>query len=163
MVRADADERARKAWAARVAGATWYQVAEVAGYSTPQNAQRGVKRYFGTLPQPDRAMERETWRQRLEWLWQQTQRDVMAQRNGAVRGGVAVAQRAALMLGLDEPTRTEVAVAVRSDVQVLAVIRAGGLPTIEERARWGISDAEVDDIRGEAGLAPLLGGDHAGL
>lgn len=155
MVRADAEERARKAWAARVAGATWQQVADVAGFTHPQNAVRAVRRYFGDLPQVDRQMERELWRERLEFLWRQTERDVLQQRTGAVRGGVAVAQRAALMLGLDEPTRTEVALAVRSDVQVLAVIQGGGLPTLAEREQYGITEAEINQVRTEAGLDPL--------
>ena len=106
--RADAAHRVQRAWAARVAGATWVQVAELVGYSDDTAACRAVRAYFGTLPQHDHEEVRALWRQRMEVLWAQNLRDVREQRPGAVRAGVAVAQRAAALDGLDKPTQVEV-------------------------------------------------------
>lgn len=151
--RADAEDRARRAWTARVAGATWEQAARVAGYAQPQNAIRACYAYFGTLPKVDREQERELWRQRLEHLWRQSIKDTTEQRPGAVRAGVAVAQRAAQLFGLDEPGRTEVSLAVRGDVELLHIIKAGGLPTTEERRRYGITTEDIKALRAEAGIS----------
>lgn len=105
---ADAAERARKAWAARVVGATWAQAASVAGFSDASNCHRAVREYFGTVPAPDSDERRELWRERLEHLWKQSVTDTRQQRPGAVRAGVAVAQRAAALDGLDAPAQAVV-------------------------------------------------------
>lgn len=101
--RADAAQRAQRAWAARVSGGTWAQAAEVSGYSDDTAALRGVRRFFGRLPEIDHDEQRRLWRDRLELLWRQNARDVHEQRPGAVRAGVALADRAARLDGLDEP------------------------------------------------------------
>lgn len=103
VLRLDAEQRAIKAWQARVAGLTWAQVAELVGFSDGTAANRAVSRYFGGLPQFDRDDYRQLWRDRLETLWRASARDVAEQRPGAVRSAVAVAQRAAALDGLDEP------------------------------------------------------------
>ena len=66
-----------------------------------------MRTYFGRLPEPDHDEQRRLWRDRLEvlWrrLWRQTARDVQEQKPGAIRAGVAGADRAARLYGLDEP------------------------------------------------------------
>lgn len=132
---ADAAERARRAWAARVAGGTWSQAAQVAGFTDAGNCCRAVKNYFGTLPVPDRAEQRDLWRERLELLWRQSVRDVQSQRPGAVRAAVALSQRAAQLDGLDEPTRQVVytprAEEVEAYIQRLGALQAGQSAAIE--------------------------------
>ena len=105
---ADAAERARNAWTARIVGSTWAQAAEVAGFTDAGNCVRAVRNYFGALPEPERAEQRALWRERLELLWRQSGRDVRGQRPGAVRAAVALSQRAAQLDGLDEPSRSVV-------------------------------------------------------
>jgi hypothetical protein len=108
VVRADAGARAQRAWAARVAGATWEQVGELVGFSDGTAALRAVRRYFGQLPVIEREETRRLWRERNELLWKQAVRDTSEQRPGAIRAAVAVAQRAAALDGLDAPVRMEV-------------------------------------------------------
>lgn len=130
---ADAAERATKAWQARVAGATWTQAAAIAGFSDDTAACRAVKRFYGRLPQPTREDLRGLWRERLEALWRQTVKDVAQQRPGAVRSGVAVAQRAAALDGLDEPTRLEVHTPTQEEfMQIVAAATKELAPPIRE-------------------------------
>src|SRR5688572_7746070 len=96
-------ERADTAWRARVAGATWKQAAQMAGYATPESAIKGVQSAFGELPPLQAADLRNLWRDRLEVLWRQTLTDIAEQRPGAVTAGVRVAQAAALLDGLNAP------------------------------------------------------------
>jgi hypothetical protein len=105
---ADAGPRAMKAWAARVAGLTWAEAAEIAGFSSAGNACRAVTRYFGTVPSIEREDQRALWRERLEYLWAQARVDVQQQRPGAIRAGVALAQRASALDGLDAPVRVQI-------------------------------------------------------
>jgi hypothetical protein len=107
-VRADALERAERAWSARVAGATWAQAAEIAGYSDDTAANRAVRNVFGTLPQVERDELRRLWRDRLEVLWLQANTDAREQRAGAITAGVRVATAAASLDGLAEPARVGV-------------------------------------------------------
>lgn len=155
---AAAAERARKAWTVRVAGGSWTQAAHVAGFTDPGNCVRAVRNYFGALPQVDASEERELWRQRLERLWGLALREAEQSRPGALRAGVAVAQRASAMLGLDAPVQLQAQVSVRSDEMILHVIAHGGLPTLEERDRYGITDEEIHRLRLEAGLDAVRDG-----
>ena len=122
IVRADAGARAQRAWSARVGGATWEQTAELAGYANGPAALRGVKNYFGQLPQLDREDLRDLWRDRLEVLWAQSVTDVGEQRSGAVRSAVAVAQRASALDGLDAPTKVAVTPSVQEFEAVVEAI-----------------------------------------
>jgi hypothetical protein len=135
---ADAAQRAQRAWAARVAGATWDQAATAAGYRHKSSCIRGVQRYFDRLPDlEDTPERRRLWRARLEVLWRQTVVDASQQRPGAVRAGVAVAQRAAALDGLDAPTRLEVY--SPTSQEIAAYISAF-------RARLQITDEREPDV-----------------
>lgn len=148
---ADAADRARRAWSARIAGGTWREAAEVAGFTDGNNCQRAVRNFFGSVPQVDTSMERELWRQRMEKLWTLALRDAQESKPGALRAGVAVAQRSSLLLGLDAPTQSVHHVEMRGDLAILDVVAAGGLPTVEERAKCGLGLDDVSAIRAEHG------------
>jgi len=121
-IRADHLQRAEIGWRARVAGATWKQVAEVAGYASAPNALRGVRDGLGSIPQVDVQEMRVLWRDRLEVMWQQTLRDMREQKPGAVTAGVRVATAAAALDGLNAPTKVEVAVAEQFEMVVAELI-----------------------------------------
>lgn len=108
-VRADALERADTAWRARVAGATWTQAAQVAGFTDGHNAFRAVKSVYGAAPDVSREDLRALWRARLEVMWRQAQVDMREQRPGAVVGAVRVAGVAVTLDGLAEPVKVDVA------------------------------------------------------
>lgn len=108
VVRADAMQRAERAWCLRISGSTWEEVAASTGFTDPSNCIRAVKAYFGTLPEVPREDARRMWRARHEALWSLTYRDAQDGRAGAVRAGVAVARSAAQLDGLDAPQRVEV-------------------------------------------------------
>lgn len=110
--RADAGERAIRAWALRVGGASWHPIAEELGFNSAGNACRAVTNYFGEVPEVDRNMHREIARQRTDYLWRQAMRDVNERRGGAIQSAVAVLARQARLDGLDAPTRSRVS---RSD------------------------------------------------
>ncbi|SKC50441.1 hypothetical protein [Plantibacter cousiniae (nom. nud.)] len=116
--RADASERASRAWQLRVSGSTWQEIADQLGYVSPSNVYRACMNYFGTVPQPDKSFRIEMWRQRIEALWGPALRDVQKGRAGAIRAATTVAQRAAALDGLDAPTR----VSVTSDAEIDAWI-----------------------------------------
>jgi hypothetical protein len=124
-VRGDALERADTAWRARVAGATWRQAAEVAGYADAQSACHSVRSVFGELPAPSREDLREVWRARLELLWSQALRDSAEQRAGAVTAGVRVAGMAITLDGLAEPTRLDLNVTDTFEALTRELIREG--------------------------------------
>ncbi|WP_100811711.1 hypothetical protein [Microbacterium sp. BR1] len=92
LVRADAAQRAQRAWALRVAGSTWAQVASAVDYADASTACRAVRQFFGQLPTIEADEQRRLWRDRLERLWNYADRDAKRGRPGAVRAGVAVAQ-----------------------------------------------------------------------
>lgn len=151
VVRADAAQRAQRAWAARVSGSTWAEAAGIAGYSDAAVACRAVKRYFGTLPRIESEDMRDLWRERLETLWAFAHRDARKGRPGALRAGVAVAQRAAALDGLDAPTRYDVATDAQLD-HLLAQLfaRAGVVDVLEaEVLDLDVVDAEVEESGGE--------------
>jgi len=139
-----AEVRAQRAWTARVVGATWAQAAEATGYYDAATCYRAVKRYFGEVPQHDRAEARELWRARYEHLWRMALEDVTKRRPGAVRAAVAVAQRAAALDGLDAPQRHEVIDPTPEQIQevVARLVEAQGPPAIEA----DIVDAEYDEV-----------------
>jgi hypothetical protein len=147
---ADAAQRAQRAWAARVAGGTWDQAAEVAGFTNTSACVRAVGNYFGTYPTPDSSEQRALWRERMELLWKIAIRDASDGKHGALRAGVAVAQRASQMDGLDAPAQVQVhgtgALAIYGG-SLEQFIRDGGLPTETDRARYGITEAEISAIR----------------
>ena len=103
-VRADAAQRAMRAWTARVCGATWQEAAQIAGFTDQHNAIRAVSNYFGSLPSPELSDLRHLWRPRCELLWAQAVIDIREQRPGAITAGVRVTERAAKLDGLDAPT-----------------------------------------------------------
>ncbi|NNU28455.1 hypothetical protein [Isoptericola sediminis] len=145
-----AEVRAQRAWTARVAGATWDQVAQVTGYHDRATAHRAVKDYFGQVPRQDAEMTRAMWRERMEVLWRQVVRDASQQKPGAIRAGVAVAQRAAAMDGLDAPQ--EVRVGPMGDAAMyggdpVEFIRQGGALTAADMERYGITEDQVRAIR----------------
>lgn len=106
--RADAMQRAAQAWHLRVIGRTWEEIAREVGYASPQGAHRAVSRFAVTLPDPKPDELREMWRARMEKLWTFAVRDAEAGRPGALRAGVAIADRAGKLDGLDAPVRFEV-------------------------------------------------------
>lgn len=106
--RGDAMQRAAQAWQLRVLGKTWNEIADVVGFANDANAIRAVRRFVGKLPEPDADETRTVWRERMEHLWGIAARDAEAGRPGAIRAGVAIAQRAAALDGLDAPARYEI-------------------------------------------------------
>lgn len=114
-----ADAKAQRAWLMRVAGAPWSVIAAQVGYHDDANAIRAVRTYAGSIPKPDRAASRELWRERLELLWSHARKDVAEGKTGALRAAVAVAQRAAALDALDEPT---LAVMVSPSQQELSAV-----------------------------------------
>lgn len=108
--RADTMERAHKAWHARLAGATWRQAAEVAGYANGDIAATAVKRVYGKVPPLEREALRTLWRERLELAWRQAVVDMTEQRPGAITAAVRIASAAAALDGLNAPTQVDVTV-----------------------------------------------------
>lgn len=104
-VRSDVVDRTSRAWAARLAGASWTQAAEVAGYTDEANCRRAVRSVFGELPKVEREDLRHLWRDRLELVWRQVVRDMHEKVPGSVVAAVRVAQAAARLDGLDAPSR----------------------------------------------------------
>lgn len=145
-VNAKAMQRVADAWAMRVRGATWHEIATALGYANGPNALRAVKNYVGTLPQPETTELRSMWRERLETLWPIALADAKASKPGAMRAAVAVAQRAAQLDGLDQPTRVEVSAdAGELDAMVRALLVAKSGELEAEAEVW---DAEVVDEGG---------------
>lgn len=104
---AKAMQRVADAWAMRVRGATWDEVASAVGYANGPNALRAVRNFAGKLPELEASELRSLWRERMEFLWPVAVRDVEGGKPGAMRAAVAVAQRAAQLDGLDQPQRIE--------------------------------------------------------
>lgn len=134
---AKALQRVSDAWAMRIRGATWDEVAAAVGYANAPNAVRAVRNFVGTLPEPSMPELRSLWRERLEYLWPLAARDVEEGRPGAVRAAVAIADRAAKLDGLDAPTRVEVAASVQELQQIAAELIA--------QERQGI-EADIFDV-----------------
>jgi len=109
VVRADALRRADTAWRVRVAGGTWKEAAEAAGYSSDSVAQDGVRNVFGGPPIIDREALRHLWRERLERAWRQCVSDMTERVPGATTASVRIATAAMTLDGLSEPTRVDVA------------------------------------------------------
>lgn len=140
---AKATQRVADAWAMRIRGATWDEVATAVGYANGPNALRAVRNYVGTLPEPTMPELRSLWRERLEFLWPLAVRDVENGKPGATRAAVAVAQRAAQLDGLDQPQRVELTGGAEElDRMVRVLLAAQGSDYVEEASIW---DAEVVD------------------
>jgi hypothetical protein len=107
-VRADALDRANRAWSARVAGGSWREAAELAGFSTAEHAMDAVRSAFGGVPKIDREALRHLWRERLERSWRQVVLDMADRVPGSVTASVRVAAAAATLDGLNEPVRVNV-------------------------------------------------------
>lgn len=107
-VRADALERAGLVWEARVLGRTWAEAAQVAGYSDATNARKAVVSAYGRAPEIDRDRLREVWRARVEEAYRINREDMTNRVPGATTAFVRIADRAARLDGLDEPSRVEV-------------------------------------------------------
>jgi len=110
MRRGDAIQKAARGWHLRVIGRTWAQIADEVGYANPANAHRAVSRFAGSAPDPELTMLKKLWRERMEHLYSLAARDAEEARPGALRAGVAIAQRAAALDGLDTLQRVELAV-----------------------------------------------------
>lgn len=142
-INAPAAQRVADAWAMRVRGAGWAEIATAVGYANPQNAMRAVRNYVGKLPEPSRSDLRSMWRERLEFLWPLAARDVEAGKSGAVRSAVALAQRAAQLDGLDAPQRVQIdASDAEIDALVNQILELEGVTPVRE---LDILDAEVID------------------
>ena len=72
---ADAQLRAATAYAARLAGGTWTEVASVAGYTDEKSARRAVRRVFENTPAPDIEHQRILLRDRADALYKLALRD----------------------------------------------------------------------------------------
>jgi hypothetical protein len=110
VVRADALRRADTAWRARVAGATWREAAEMAGFSAENHAIDAVRNAFGRVPVVDREALRHLWRERLERAWRQVCADMSERVPGATTAAVRIVTAAAALDGLNEPHKVNVEV-----------------------------------------------------
>jgi hypothetical protein len=110
-----------------MAGESWAEVAAQLGYANQSNAYRAVRRYFGTVPQPNRDDLRLLWRERHEVLWRIAYADALSRRPGAVRAATALARSAAQLDGLDEATRIAVELAPEEERRIATIIEAGML------------------------------------
>lgn len=154
--RGDAMQRAAQAYHLRIVGRTWTEIAAEVGFANDANAIRAVRRFAGRLPDPSPEETRTVWRDRMEHLWSLAARDAETGRPGALRAGVAIADRAARLDGLDAPTRVHVTPgAAELDEIVARLLRMGGveeiveadvieLDVIESR-RFDESDEDEDD------------------
>ncbi|MGN7977476.1 hypothetical protein ACTJJ4_07880 [Microbacterium sp. 22195] len=137
---AKAMQRVADAWAMRVRGATWDEVAEAVGYANGPNALRAVRNFVGGLPELQTSELRSLWRERMEFLWPIAVEDAKSGKPGAMRAAVAVAQRAAQLDGLDQPQRVEVSAdAGELSQMVHALLAAKGAGATEA----DIFDAEI--------------------
>ena len=149
VVRADAAQRAQRAWTARVSGSTWAEAAKVAGYADAATACRGVKTYFGSLPVVERDDLRDVWRARMELLWRYAARDAKSGKAGALRAGAAIAQRAAAMDGLDAPTQLNLTTVDAGELAAMVdvLLRANGGQEIEANI-WDVDPIDAEVIEG---------------
>lgn len=139
MRRGEAMQRASQGWHLRVTGRTWQQIADELGYANPSNAHRAVMRFAGTIPDPKPDTLRDLWRARMEHLWSLAARDADAGRPGALRAGVAIADRASKFDGLDAPQRFEV---TPSEVELERLIEE----FVARSGREVIEDADVLEL-----------------
>lgn len=149
VVRADAAQRAQRAWTARVSGSTWEEAAQLAGYADAATACRGVKNYFGSLPVVERDDLRDVWRARMELLWKYAARDAKSGKSGALRAGAAIAQRAAAMDGLDAPTNINLTTVDVGELAAMvdALLRANGGQEVEANI-WDADPIDAEVIEG---------------
>lgn len=126
-------QRAARGWHLRVTGQTWQQIADELGYASQQGAHRAVMRFAGTIPDPRPDDLRAMWRARMEHLWKFAARDAEAGRPGALRAGVAIADRAGKLDGLDAPVRLAVSPDEAHLDELVAILLArGGREVVEE-------------------------------
>lgn len=130
---AKAVQRVADAWAMRVRGATWDEVARALGYANAGNACRAVSNYVGTLPTPEVDHLRSMWRERLETLWPIAVGDAQRGRHGSLRAAVAIADRASKLDGLDAPRKLEITPG-EGEIDRIAeeIARRSGYQEIEE-------------------------------
>lgn len=126
-VRADALQRADTAWRTRVAGGTWREAAELAGFSSPEHAISAVKNVFGQTPVIDRDALRVLWRDRLERAWRQVCADMAERVPGATTAAVRIATCAMQLDGLAEPNKVDVTVNESFDLLLRGLSDAGYL------------------------------------
>ncbi|WP_341942336.1 hypothetical protein [Microbacterium sp. LWH10-1.2] len=139
-------QRVADAWALRVRGSTWDEIAAAVGYANGPNALRAVRNYVGRLPEPSMPELRSLWRERLEFLWPVAVRDAESGKPGAMRAAVAVAQRAAQLDGLDQPQRVEVNASAAEIAQLVNLLsRSQGGATEADVFELDVIDAEVID------------------
>lgn len=141
-VRADALERAEKAWNVRVMGGSWQQAAEIAGYADGSNALRAVRAVYGTLPTLERDEARRLWRDRLEVYYRQALKDLHNGVPGAITAAVRIAERAARLDGLDAPSRISLIDPTQEEIERFLTETLGPVRTDEE---GDIFDGEIID------------------
>ena len=143
---ARAVDKAMRAWSLRVIGLPWEDIAREVGYSTDKygaNAARAVRRVLGSVPSIDVEMRKMLWRDRLELLWRESWSDVQQDRPGAVSAAVRVAQRAALLDGLDaQPSGSPAADVFEMLVRQTAAQLTAGRPEEADIFAEVIEDAE---------------------
>lgn len=127
--RAKAAEKASRAWRLRVAGGDWALIAREVGYANASNAYRAVQRFFGQVPDVDRAMLRGVARARGEALWMRAFAEVERSKGApvAVRAAVAVLERHARLDGLDAPSQVSVSAVDEQSFQRVVELAALGM------------------------------------
>jgi len=118
--RADAQERAERAYVARLHGATWREAARVAGYTDQANARRAVERWMGDVPGPEREVQREILREQTQAVLRQALQDVRDRRPGAVTAAVRVLDLQMRLDGLGAPTRVSLVDPTTEEIEALA-------------------------------------------
>lgn len=117
--RADATQRAQRAWDLRTQGNTWDDIAQQVGYSNGANAAKAVRRWRDALPGIDLDEQRDMALGRALWLLREAAQDVQERRPGAVTAMVRVEQRLASLLGLDSPQRLDIRTGALDDFAAL--------------------------------------------
>lgn len=109
-VRGPAARKAQRAWDARIRGAEWSVVAEVAGYKTATAACTAVRRWRDSLPVSDDMRERMRDEALSVAMFARGKAiaAVEQERSGAIRDLISVEARIAQLGGLDAPNKVAV-------------------------------------------------------
>ena len=124
--KAEAAKHADVAWRARVAGASWAEAAQIAGYVDATGACAAVRKWYGQLPEIEHEDQRTLWRNRLESLWRQAVIDVRDRQHGAITAAVRVGGLAMQLDGLAMPTK----VSLTAETSLDSLISALSTPVV---------------------------------